>query len=84
MKHQDTSKYYQTTLQSPNFINLYTKPKTLSYIPIQYPKEVQQDFLASQCKLCKEFSSFQNENKPFVVFHPYNTQTFIVHLIQHQ
>ena len=62
MKHQDTSKYYQTTLQSPNLINLYPKPKTLSYLSNQYPKEIQQDFFASQSKLFKEFSSLQNRN----------------------
>ena len=57
MKNKDSSIYYRTTLQSPNLINLYPKPKTFSYLSNQYPKEIQQDFFAFQCKLCKEISS---------------------------
>ena len=64
MKNQDNLKYYQTILQSSNLVNLYLKPKNFSYLSNQYPKEIQQDFFASQCKLCKEFYSFQNENMP--------------------
>ena len=48
MKNEDSSKYYRTTLQSPNLINLYPKPKTFSYLSNQYPKEIEQDFFASQ------------------------------------
>ena len=62
MKNKDSSKYYRKTLQSPNLINLYPKPKTPPYLSNQYSKEIQQDFFASQCKLCKEFFSLQNKN----------------------
>ena len=70
MKHQDTSTYYPTTLQSPNLINLYPEPKTLIYLSNQYPKEIQQDFLPPNANYAKNFLPCKTEICLWTVFHP--------------
>ena len=55
MKHLHSSNQYQPTLQKSNLIKLYPKPETLTYLPSYYATEIKQDFVASQCKLQKEF-----------------------------
>ena len=70
IKNQDTLKYYQTTLQLPNLINLYPKPKTFSYLSKQYSKEIQQDFLPLNANYAKSFLPFKMKISLWTVLHP--------------
>ena len=69
MKNKDSSKYYRTTLQSPNLINLYPNSKTFSYLSNQYPKEIKQDFLPLNANYSKNFLPCKTETWHWMVSH---------------
>ena len=54
-----SSNTYNTTLQSPNLINLYPKPKTPIYLTSYYTPEIQQDFFYPNANYTNSFFQCQ-------------------------
>ena len=70
IKHQDTSKYYQTTLQLPNLINLYLKPKPSHIFQSNIQKKYNKTSLTPNANHENSFLPSKTKMSLWMVLHP--------------